>query len=131
MNAVADTSWLYAFFVASDAHHEKAVAQSGSIESLHVPPAILVETLDLMRLRKGLGRASAENALGQMEADPHFRLAEPPHDHAAAAKVYRGNRRLSYADAAAVAAARRVGGELCTFDKRQRAALGAATNGTP
>lgn len=123
MKAVADTSWLYAFFVATDAHHKAAVDQSRKVEALHVPPAIMVETLDLIRLRKGLGRPGAEGALEQMEADSHFRLGEPPHDHLATASVYRAAQALSYADAAAVAAARRLGLDLLTFDADQRAAL--------
>lgn len=123
MRGVADTSWLYAFFVASDIHHSKAVQQSTKVETVHVPPAIVVETLDLIRLRNRLGRSKAENALSQMENDPHFRLADPPHDHAAAAQIYRAAKGLSYADAAAVAAARRLGLDLLTFDEGQQAAV--------
>jgi len=48
LRGVADTSWLYAFFVASDIHHSKAVQQSTKVETVHVPPAIVVETLFAM-----------------------------------------------------------------------------------
>lgn len=128
MRRVADSSWLYALADGADAHHRKAKTEAERQEMIHVPPAVLVETLGLIQYRAGGDQAPALAALEAMAATANMALAEPEHDHEAAVRIWEAHPRLTYADAAAVAAARRLGVGLATFDKEQ---LAAHTSGTP
>ena len=123
MSWVADTSWLYALIDGADPHHLKARSQASQPDPVEVPEVVLAETLDLVRYRHG--RKVAQAALTGFELLPHFALGEgAPHGETAA--VWRGHTALSYADAAAVATARRRGFGLRSFDRRQLRAFAAA-----
>lgn len=123
MKGVADTSWLYAVFDERDPHHAEARHQLGAAESVHVPPAILAETLDLIEYRAG--KATAVAALEDLARAPPVRL-EREHDVDSVNEIWRAHAVLTYADASAVSAARRLGLGLYTFDRRQRRALNVA-----
>ncbi len=127
---VADTSWLYALLNARDEFHAVAVAQAESKESIYIPPVILAETLLLVQRRgEKLGRnghALAVEAMDRLAAKPSVLMAEPDHDHDATSRILRAHPRLTYPDAAAVAAARRKAVPLCTFDEAQRQAHASA-----
>ena len=120
MSWVADTSWLYALIDDADPHHAKARSQAGEPEPVEVPEVILAETLDLLHYRHG--RKAAEAALEGFEKLPHFALGGGA-PLAETASVWRDHAGLSYADAAAVAAARKHKFGLRSFDKRQLRAL--------
>lgn len=120
MTWVADTSWLYALVDDADPHHVNARNQAKAPEPVEIPPAILAETLDLIRYRHGKKAAAA--ALAGFEALPHFAIEEEG-DHKATAAVWRAHEALTYADASAVAAAHRLRFGLRSFDRRQLRAL--------
>lgn len=120
MSWVADTSWLYALVDEADPHHGEARNQAQEPEPVEVPEVILAETLDLIRYRHGKG--FAKETLAGFEHLPHFVLGESV-VHAEAAAVWREHGALSYADAVAIAAARRRDFALRSFDRRQLRAL--------
>lgn len=120
MKGVADTSWLYAIFDEQDLHHGEARRQLAEAEGVHVPPVILAETLDLIEYRSN--KATATGALEDLARAPPVRL-ERGHDVDSANEIWRAHGPLTYADASAVSAARRLGLRLYTFDDRQRRAL--------
>ena len=121
MSWIADTSWLYALVDNADPHHEDARSQAKIPAPVEIPQAIMAETLDLIRYRHGKKAAIA--ALVGYEALPHFAIQDEG-DHAATAVVWRQHEGLTYADATAVAAAKRRGFGLRSFDRRQVRALG-------
>ncbi len=123
MTWVADTSWLYALFDEADYHHRTARSEAMLAEPVAVPEAILAETLDLMRYRHG--KPLAKKALEGLGRLPHFAIGEGV-PHADSAAEWRCHAGLSYADATAVALARRKGLKLRTFDRRQAKALESA-----
>jgi len=120
MTWVADTSWLYALIDDSDPHHLQARQEARQPDPVEVPEVILAETLDLIRYRHG--REVARDALDGFERLPHFVLGEGV-PHADVATTWRAHPALSYADATAVAAARRRNVGLRSFDRRQVRAL--------
>lgn len=128
MAAVADTSWLYALLAENDRFHGRAVREAEAQDAIFVPPATLVETLNVVQLRARVSsaaespHATAAKALAALENQPTVILGEPPHDHETAARIWRATPALSYADAAIVAAARAKSLELLTFDRAQAAA---------
>src|SRR5919108_42788 len=74
---------------------------------------------------RGGDRAALEatrNAVRQLASKPTFRLTSPDHDHRATMAVWEAHPTLTYHDAAGVAAARRLGTGVLTFDGHQRAA---------
>ena len=123
MTWVADTSWLYALIDAADPHHVEARQQARQPDPVEVPEAILAETLDLIRYRQR--KAVARDALDGFERLPHFVLGEGA-PHADVASIWRAHAALSYADATAVAVARRRNVGLRSFDRRQLRALSAS-----
>lgn len=120
MSWVADTSWLYALIDDADPHHGEARGQAKKPDPVEVPEVILAETLDLIRYRHG--NKVAKDALEGFERLPHFALGEGV-AHDAVVGVWREHDTLSYADATAVAAARRRNFGLRSFDRRQLRAL--------
>lgn len=120
MSWVADTSWLYALIDDADPHHAKARSQAGEPEPIEVPDVVLAETLDLIRYR--FGKEAAVEALEGFEKLPHFALGGGA-PLGETANVWRSHAALSYADAAAVAAARKRKFGLRSFDRRQLRAM--------
>lgn len=119
---VADTSWLVGLLNADDDFHAAAVSEAGKLEQIHVPPAILAETLSFIKYKSGNNEGPRE-AVRVLGSKPNVLLASPDHDHEATMRYWDAHPKLSYHDAAAVAAAKRLGIGLCSFDERQRAAL--------
>lgn len=115
---MADTSWLYAIFHEGDAHADEAHRLVLEPRPMLVPAAIMVETLDLMRLR--LGKDAAMKTEAAMERFPHFDTGYPVSQRAALA-VGEQHPRLSLTDAHAVALGRSTGFRLVTFDRNQAA----------
>ena len=120
MTWVADTSWLYALIDDADPHHVQARREASQPDPVEVPEAILAETLDLIRYRHG--KEVAKDALGGFARLPQFALGEAA-PHADVASIWRAHAALSYADATAVAVARRRNMGLRSFDRRQLRAL--------
>lgn len=120
---VTDTSWLVALLNPDDDHSATALAEARALQRAHIPPVILAETLGFMKHRTGRKDIMRE-VVTRLSAQPLFILASPEHDHDATMRYWDENPKLSYHDAAAVAAARRLGLPLATFDKDQKAAMG-------
>lgn len=120
MKGVADTSWLYAVFDRRDRHHTEARAQFAKSPEVHVPPAILAETLDLIEYRSD--KATAVGAMDDLAKASPVRF-ERNFDVESSTVIWRQHVALTYADANAVSAARRLGLGLFTFDKKQRRAM--------
>lgn len=126
MKAVADTSWLIAHINAEDRFHRQARKESESAQLVHIPAAIWVEFLNLLQYRFG-GHSSATRASQQIRDARNVQLGDRLDDEAVQ-RVWRKHSKLTYADAAAVAEARRLGLELLTFEEDERAALAAERN---
>lgn len=115
---VADSSALYAAFVAEDHHHERARAELADAEPVVVPREILVETVDLLAFRFGHARgASALDALLEL---PHVRPAEPVPLEGIVAEHRAAAGKLSLADAVVVQTCRALGASPLTFDREIR-----------
>ncbi len=115
----ADTSWLYAFFDADDAHHEAARREASIPGALLVNPIILAETLDMIRKRGGRDASlAAHENLGRMG----MRLMDAP-KAAAMHRVVAQHEGVSWRDAAAICTALDEGAGLRTFDKGQAKAF--------
>lgn len=128
-SCVADTSWVYALLDEADAFHGRAVTEAERMEEIHVPVPVLVETLALVKYRteqlgqpEQQGLARTREAVASLAKRANMRLASPEHDHEATLRVWALHDRLSYPDAAVIAAARREAVDLRTFDRRQRTA---------
>ena len=115
-----DSSWLYAFFDAADAHHGAARAEASAPGAWLVNPVALVETLDLVRHRTG--RATSvrfyETLLGMGQV--HLVGAPKP---AVMARLMAQHGGISWQDASVLATALDEGADLRTFDKDQRKAF--------
>ncbi|MFO1532086.1 MAG: PIN domain-containing protein [Thermoplasmatota archaeon] len=120
MHAI-DTSLLYALFNANDQWHEEAKTAVQEQRPVLVPPGILQETMDLLRLRHGAKAAAA--ALAWLQATGQLDLSGAYGDESlrAAVSAYEPTiaRRLSFADAWCVAHALHHGATLLTRDADQ------------
>lgn len=123
MKCVADTSWLIAHFNAADTFHAKARRQFAEADLVHIPAAIWVEFLNVFQYRFG-GHPAAMQAGAELRRGRNVRIGDVLADENAQ-RVWRRNPRLTYADSAAVAEAKRLGFELCTFERAQQEALAA------
>lgn len=122
MTRVADTSALYAFLTPDDAHHADAFKAVGEPTPIVIPTEILVETVDLVGLRKG--REAARFAFDDLLGLPHVRVAEKVAIEAVR-EVHAGARgRLSLADAFVVQTCRALGAKPLTFDREIAKAVG-------
>lgn len=121
-SCVADTSWLVGLLNAEDEFHKAATAEASKLEQVHVPPAILAETLSFIKYRTGRVESSRE-AVRFLSSKANVLLGSPDHDHEATMHYWDAHPKLSYHDAAAVAAAKRLGIGICSFDARQKEAL--------
>lgn len=117
---VADTSFLYAYFNAGDAHHAQSVECMRQDAPTLIEHGILQETLDLITYRKGKPAAiAAKDHLDGLPTITYTAVEErPPIDG-----VWRNHDRLSLADATAAWLARIEGAELLSFDQGQLDAL--------
>lgn len=120
MMRAVDTSLLYAFFSDGDPHQAEAQAAFRQSTPLGIPTGILQETLDLIRYRKG--KPAAVAAYEYLLSLPHVRLLETPPEPPVSV-LWKENRSLSHADAAAVVTAWREGADLLTADAKQKAAF--------
>ena len=121
-SCVADTSWLVALLNAEDEFHRRARAEAESMDLIHVPSVILAETLSYVKYRARTVQATRD-AVRFLSSKPNVALASPEHDHEATMRYWVAHPRLSYHDAAAVAAAKRLGLPLGSFDEDQQEAL--------
>lgn len=121
-SCVADTSWLVGLLNADDDFHKSAIAEASTMEQIHVPPAILAETLSFIKYRTGKVESTRE-AVRFLSSKANVALSSPDHDHEATMRYWDAHPKLSYHDAAAVAAAKRLGIGICSFDDHQRDAL--------
>lgn len=120
-----DTSLLYALFTTSDQWHADARRVMENDRPLLVPPGVLQETLDLIRLRAGT--AAAASALAWLAAQPQVvlepGLASESHQAALDRALATPGSKLSFADVWAVAHAKEHGVPLLSKDKAQLAAF--------
>ncbi len=115
-----DTSWLYAFFDESDAHHSRAREDAETAGPWLVNPIALVETLNLVRHRTD--RATSVRFYQTLQGMGQVRLVGAPKP-AYMARLMEQHGGISWADAAILATAVGEGGDLRTFDKDQRKAF--------
>lgn len=120
---VADTSFLVSLLDKDDEFHSISVTDARDRERIHIPPVILAETLSFVKYRSGKV-ATTRDAVRQMAAHANVSLASPEHDHDATMRYWDAHPALSYHDAAAIAAAKRLGVELASYDNAQRKAAG-------
>lgn len=121
---VADTSWLVALHVTSDAFHEDAARQAEKESDIIVPDVILGEFLNTIYVLAG-GRkrhagawAGARAVLADMEANRAVRFttdSEPD----ASRQLFREDALLSHPGAVAIRVAWRERQWLLTFDRHQ------------
>lgn len=114
MTFVLDTSFVYALFVAADAHHEKARAMLAEPVPMYLPTEIALETAELFEHRDS--RARAVECIESLLALPHVRIA-PPVEIAGVVAEWKRSPRLSLADAFVVQTCRAIGATPLTFDK--------------
>lgn len=99
---VADTSFLYALFSATDRFHTRALREAERPEGIIIPPEIFGETLALIHYRQGFDPARAAGAW--IRAQGHVEVGMPTADLLEAAwrefDASRGH--LSYPDAVVV-----------------------------
>lgn len=128
MTGAADTSWLIALLNSGDAHHDAARREAERHDLVYVPPAALMETLNLIQKRARRAKtgeaphATALRALDVLASQPTVVLDQPAHNHEAAVRIWRAQPKLSYSDAAVIAAAYGKSVDLLTFDRAQAAA---------
>lgn len=118
---VADTSFLYAFFNANDAHHRAAQDAMESSEPILIPHGIYQETLDLIRYRQG--KATARACQDYLDGLPHAAIAPvaKARDMDEASHLFQAHERLSYADCLPLVVAGWGGHEVLSFDDEQLA----------
>lgn len=120
---VADTSALYAVFVAGDAHHEAAREHIADPDPILVPAEVLGETLSLLHFRHG--HAFARACGKALRALPHLEVQPTPDDPwddllARTWETFGATPRLSYVDCVVVAWCLRRGLDPWTYDKDLR-----------
>ncbi len=116
---VADTSTLFAFFDAADAHHQAARSAAARLRPFSIPTEILAETLALLRLR--MGPDESRTALAVLVGMPHARIAATRQSviDDAVQKVLRGGP-LSYEDWIVALTCKATGAQAWTFDGKLR-----------
>lgn len=117
MSRIADTSALYAAFVAEDKHHAEARKAFSRDEPTIVPSEIFAETLALLQYR--LGFEAARSAGEALRGASHVRVgaATPSLVEAAWKAFVEAEGRLSMPDAFVVAWARAQSATPLTYDK--------------
>ena len=114
---IADTSALYAAFVAEDAHHAKAKDAMADPEPILVCTEILAETVALLQLRLGFEKARSAGAY--LRGLRHVRIDGSSSAVAgtAWAEFERANGKLSLPDAFVVAWCQSERASALAFDK--------------
>lgn len=123
--AAIDTSLLYALFNEVDIWHADAKRAIQEHAPVVVPPGVVQETLDLIRLRQGPGTAKA--AFAWLSTHPRIHLATSSADqsHAAALAFFTDSstatwKACSFADVWCVAHAKALGLPLLSHDDAQK-----------
>ena len=113
---VADTSVLYALFSEEDRFHNRAVNDVSSSDPITVPSEVLVETIDLLAYRFGVG--AGKKALDFLLKLPHVSIAEKV-EFGAVKGIYDGAKgKLSLADAFVVQTCAALGAGVLAYDRR-------------
>ena len=113
---VADTSVLYALFSEEDRFHDRAVNDVSSSDPITVPSEVLVETIDLLAYRFGVG--AGKKALDFLLKLPHVSIAEKG-EFGAVKGIYDGAKgKLSLADAFVVQTCAALGAGVLAYDRR-------------
>jgi predicted nucleic acid-binding protein len=115
---VADTSVLYAAFVAEDAHHAKGKAALADDEPIVVPSEIFAETVALIQWRFTFEQARLVGAF--VRGLPHVRIESSSNSVGKAAwdEYETAGGAISLPDAFVVAWVRAEGAKPLAFDKR-------------
>lgn len=123
MSRIADTSALYAAFVAEDQHHAEARAAFSHDEPTIVPSEIFAETLALLQYR--IGFDAATHAGEALRATPHIRILPATAALVESAwQIFTGAKgRLSPPGAFVVAWARAESAKALSYDKEIQRAL--------
>jgi predicted nucleic acid-binding protein len=111
---VADTSFLLMLFDHSDPRQGKAATWASDPEPIAVPAEVLGETLGVLHRR--LGFAKADGVWRQLTTLPHVEFQETGDVEATAEVFARHKGKLSWVDAAVVAACTRLGAKPLAFD---------------
>lgn len=115
---------LYAFALADDAHHARAVKDVSAPEPIVVPVPILVETGDLLAYRHGWG--VAVRTLAALLDLPHVAAAESV-PFAAVQRIHAFSKgKLSLADAFVVQTCLALGADPLSYDTNIQRALRAS-----
>lgn len=113
---IADTSFLVAFFDADDRRHQGARAAFAETNPVVIGVEVLVETLGVLKAKAG--REAADGALEDLMKLASVEWATEA-DVAAAYKIYRDERSLSFVDATVIQNCVARGVQPLTFDQRQ------------
>lgn len=124
---VADTSWLYALMDSADRFHDEALGEARTARPVLIAPETFAEFMQLIAWRRQVRqdptpRQTAIQAARTLLATPTLRVL-PDADAGDSLDVMDAHPRLSYADACAVALARRHRESLLTFDSDQAAVM--------
>ncbi len=111
---VADTSFLFALFVADDTHHAAARDAAGVAGPVVVPSEVLTETIGLLGHR--VGRAEAAAVVAAMRAQRAFEFVHATEPQEALSVMDETG--LSFVDAVVLWHCRRLGIPAQTFDDR-------------
>ena len=111
---VADTSWLYALYDETDAHHGEAVGELARPAPIVLAGEVVVEALGLWRHR--LGRQAARTCFADIRSRPNVEMVHETDAHDAAKLV--GEVRGSFVDAVVLWHCRRLGIPPLTYDQR-------------
>jgi predicted nucleic acid-binding protein len=114
MTRVADTSFLMALFDVLDQRQAQAQGWAADPEPIEVPSEVLAETLGVVHRRKGL--PAAQHIWSQLIRLPHLTFVETTDVERIAEAFKAGAGRLSWVDAAVVAACRASDAKPLCFD---------------
>lgn len=119
---VADTSWLYALYDETDAHHAAAVEALAHPAPIVLAGEVATEAMGLWRHR--LGREAARACFDDIRGRPNIEMAHETDAHDAARLMDEVGG--SFVDAVVLWHCRRLGIPPLTFDQRLAAVAGPA-----
>ena len=117
---VADTSWVYALYDRTDAHHANAVGALAKPGPIVLPGEVATESLGLLRFR--LGRENAKTAFTDLVGRPNVDFSHGT--NVAEALRLMPEVRGAFVDAAVLWHAKKKGVEILSFDQLLLAANG-------